>query len=202
MTRDQLLLIMPHAKGRIDRFLQPLLAAMAEFGIDTPRRQAAFVAQIAHESGQLRCVEENLNYGVNALMRTWPKRFPNAIVASEYANQPERIANLVYANRMGNGAPETGDGWRHRGAGLIQLTGRDNQQVCADYFGIPLYQIGAWLRTPEGACRSAAWFWKRNGLNTLADAGDFLGVTKRINGGTIGLEDRTAFFDKAQAVLA
>lgn len=202
MTPDDLLKIMSYAKPRVAAFFTPLVAAMDEFDINTPARQAAFLSQVGHESGQLASVEENLNYSVNALMRTWPNRFPNAVIAASYAKQPEKIANFVYANRMGNGGPETGDGWRYRGAGLIQLTGKDSQRECADYFGIGVDKIGDWLRTPEGACRSAAWFWKTHGLNELADAGDQVKVTRRINGGTNGLADRLALFEKAIEVLA
>lgn len=209
MTQDDLLAIMPYAKPRIAAFFTPIVDAMAEFEINTPARQAAFLAQLAHETGQLASVSENLNYSVNALMRTWPKRFPNEVAAAKVAKQPEAIANLVYANRMGNGGPETGDGWRHRGAGGFQLTGKENQQKCADYFGIAIDKIGDWLRSPEGACRSAGWFWRRANCNELADSGDFDAISDAINigrhteaeGDAIGYKERFSFFATANRVL-
>jgi putative chitinase len=202
ISREQLAKLAPHAGSRVDVFLDPLNAAMEEFGINTDARRSAFLAQVIHESDQLAAVSENLNYGANALMRTWPKRFPNSVMAAAYERQPEKIANFVYANRMGNGALETGDGFKFRGAGLLQLTGKDAHQACAEYFGISIDGIGEWLRSPEGACRSAAWFWQRNGLSTLADAGDIQSISKRINGGAIGIEQRLALFGLAKQVLA
>lgn len=210
ITKDQLLKIMPYAGPRAEVYLAHLNRAMIEFEINTPARQAAFLAQIAHESAQLACVEENLNYSAAGLMRTWPKRFPTLAIANQYAKNPEKLANYVYANRMGNGAPETGDGWRYRGAGLKQLTGKENHQRCASYFGIAVELMGGWLRTPEGACRSAAWFWKRADCNRLADLQDFDAISDVINigrdtkaeGDAIGYKERFSFYSAAKGVLA
>lgn len=201
MNKDQLLAIMPAAKSKAGTFCDPLNLAMGGFGITTPLRQAAFLAQIGHESGSLNFIQENLNYSSERLVVIFKKYFPTPALADIYARNPERIANRVYANRGGNGNEASGDGWRFRGAGLIQLTFKDNQSRCAEYFNIPLSEIGDWLRTVDGACRSAAWFWKINGLNELADKEDFLTITKRINGGINGLDDRSQFYARAKKVL-
>ena len=210
MTRDELLQIMPLAAANVDTFADPLNAAMAEFEIDTPARQAAFLAQVAHESRQLSALEENLNYRPQAILATFNTpthtRFTPAQAGqygrtADHAADQQMIANIAYANRGGNGDAHSGDGWKYRGAGLIQLTFRSNQEACADHFGVPRDQIGAWLRTPEGACRSAARFWRQNGLNELADAGEFERITIKINGGLIGQPDRVAFWDAARDVM-
>jgi putative chitinase len=226
VTLDQLRKIMPLAGARAELFCASLNAAMAEFGIGTPARQAVFLAQLAHETGQLASVSENLNYSADGLANTWPSRYakkdargaylvaagrtvPNELALNLH-RLPERIANNVYANRMGNGDEASGDGWRYRGSGGFQLTGKDNQRACAQHFGITLEQVGAWLRTPEGACRSAGWFWQRAGCNELADRGDFDAVSDKINigrlteaeGDAIGYKDRLAFFETAERALA
>lgn len=194
---------MPHAEPeRAAEFLPHLHNAMREFEIDeNVQRESAFLANVAHESNSLLAVSENLNYSAEGLRRTWPSRF-TAELAREYARQPERIANLVYANRMGNGDEASGDGWRYRGAGLIQVTGADNHHEVASSLVIPAGEVGDWMRTPEGASRSAGWFWRRNGLNELADIGDQRAICKRINGGLNGLKERTAYYERALAVLA
>lgn len=205
---DQLKEIMPGAKAA-PLFVAPLDAAMAEFGIVSESRIECFLAQIAHESGQLMAMQENLNYRAEGLMKTWPRRFPTLAIANQYAHQPEKIANKVYANRGGNGDEASGDGWRYRGAGLIGLTFHDNQEKCADHFGIDVRDVGDWLRTPEGACRSAAWFWSEHGCNELADARDFDGISDAINighkteqeGDAIGYSDRLAFLQIAKEVI-
>lgn len=219
ITLKQLLEIMPLAKGRADPFIGPLNSAMAEFGINTPERQAAFLAQIAHESEQLSCLSENLDYSAEGLATTWPHLFaakssngvplryrssgefaPN-IDARTLHRRPQAIANFVYANRLGNGAASTGDGWLYRGAGLIQLTGKDNQHACAERFGVDSAAVGDWLRTPVGACKSAAWFWQQHGCNELADAGDFDAITRKINGGQNGAINRQKYWARAKGVL-
>lgn len=209
ITLEQLLSVKEVAKLRAATFIAPLNAAMEEFEINTPARQAAFLAQILHESGDLSSVEENLNYKAETLMRVWPSRFPTLEAANQYARNPQKIANKVYANRMGNRDEASGDGWTHRGAGLIQLTGKDNQYACALHFDIELDKIGDWLRTEEGACRSAAWFWNRSGANKYADKLDFDGVSDVINigrktdkgGDAIGYAHREALYKTFKAVL-
>lgn len=180
MTPAQLIAIMPNARPVAGIFLPALVAAMAEFKIDTRQRQADFLATVGQETGQLSALEENLNYGAAGLAATWPHRF-TAALAEQYARQPQRIANLVYAGRGGNRDEASGDGWVFRGAGGIMLTFRDNHNACAQYFGIPLPKLAAWLRTPEGACRSAGWFWAINRINNWSDAGDFDGVCDVVN---------------------
>lgn len=185
-----------------DKYHAALDAAMEEFSINTPQRQAMFLAQVMHESGKLAFVTENLNYKAASLDAVFPKYFKNAgRDATEYERQPEKIANVVYASRMGNGDTASGDGYRFRGRGLIQLTGKDNYRACSEGLGQDLVDDPSYLETPEGACRSAAWFWDKNNLNESADAGDILTNTKRINGGTIGLDDRKHHYEAALALL-
>lgn len=181
-------------ESEADAFYDDLARAMEEFGIVTPRREAAFLATVIHESAGFKRLEENLNYSAEGLCKTWPARF-NESNAGAYHRQPQKIANKVYANRMGNGGESSGDGWRFRGAGLIQLTFRDNYQACANYFGMALSGVPGWLRTPEGACRSAGWFWDLNNINVYADDDDFDGVCDMVNRGhrTTAVGDAVGF---------
>jgi putative chitinase len=196
MTNEQL------AALNIDsKWLKPLEDTFAKYDINTPERQAAFIGQCAHESGNFKTLEENLNYKPEALMRVWPSRFPDLPTAMKYAHNPEMIANKVYGGRMGNGVEETGDGWKYHGRGLIQLTGKENYANCGSGIGVDLLSNPNLLNTPQYAALSAGWFWNKKGLNALADAGDFETMTKRINGGLIGLDDRKAKIAKALSVL-
>jgi len=202
----QLLLILPNARPVAGVFLPVLEAAMRDFAIDTPSRIAAFIAQVGHESAQLtRCVE-NLTYSAQRLAAVWPRRFRSAdgsptALAREVAYQPERIANLVYAGRNGNGEEASGDGWRFRGRGLLQVTGRSNYRSVGEGLEQPFVARPQLLAEPRWACRSAAWWWRRNGLNELADAARFEDITRRINGGVNGLEERAQLWRRAQEVL-
>ena len=189
-----------HALGIDAKWFDPLLETFARFDISTPYRQAAFVGQCQHESGNFKMLEENLNYKAESLIRTWPSRF-DAENAEEYAHNPEKIANKVYAGRMGNGNEESGDGWKYHGRGLIQLTGKDNYTLCGDALMLDLLRDPEILLTPQGACLSAGWFWKKHGLNECAEAKQYELMTKRINGGNLGLEDRIAKIDAAVNVL-
>lgn len=208
MTLEQLLKIMPNARAKAGIFLPALNAAMVEFGISTPARQAYWLATIGVESGSLQRVEENLDYRAERLLVVFGKYF-TAQQARAYAGKPAAIANRVYANRMGNGNEASGDGWLHRGAGFGQVTGADNQRAVAAHFGIAMDQIGDWLRTPAGACRSAGWFAQANGLNAWADKSDFDGYSDVWNrgkktqayGDAIGFPDRLAMCKVAQRVL-
>ena len=170
------------------------------FYINTPERVAGFLAQVGHESGGLRFTVENLNYRAEALTRVWPSRFPPG-VAESYAMQPERIANRAYADRMGNGDEASGDGWKYRGRGLIQLTGKDN------YAAFSLEANNEALTKPdlvgevELAALSAGWFWSSKGLNALADNKDIVGMTVRVNGGTNGLDDRQMRYSRLLSTL-
>jgi putative chitinase len=174
---------------------------LVQFGITTPQKQAEFLAQCAHESAGFRVFEENLNYSADGLARTWPKRFhapdgkPNEL-ALRIARQPQAIANNIYANRMGNGDEASGDGWKFRGRGAIQLTGRENYSLIAKDTGLDCVNNPDLLSTPEGAILSACWYWKKNGIGNSAN---FTEQTKRINGGLNGLADRQARLAGAMA---
>jgi len=200
ITLEQLYKILV-GNGCTEQWHQALTQLLPEYGIDTPQREAAFLAQCAHESGGFQAIKENLNYKASSLQKTFPKYFPTQELADEYAKQPEKIANRVYANRMGNGDESSGDGYRYCGRGLIQLTGKNNYQAFADSMEGNLEEVADYLATFEGAVQSACWFWETNDLNTLADAGDIKAMTKRINGGYIGLEDRIEKYEKIKEIL-
>jgi putative chitinase len=172
-----------------------------DYEINTPLRVAHFVAQCAHESGNFVFIKENLNYRAASLMTTFKKYFPTLELAQQYEKRPEKIANRVYASRMGNGDEASGDGWRYCGRGLIQLTGKDNYTFFAGSLGIPVEEAADYLSTFEGAAQSACWFWEQNNLNRFADANDVRGLTRAINGGYIGLEDRIKHTEHALHVL-
>ena len=201
LTFEILSTCIPEASpDNVSNFVDPLNHACIEFDISTAQRIAAFVAQCAHESGNLKFVKENLNYSAQGLCRTFGKYF-TPDTAQKYNRNPEAIANRVYANRMGNGPEESGDGWRFRGRGLIQLTGHDNYVKCGQGLDVDLTNTPDYLETPEGAARSAGWFWDSRDLNKLADIGDLKTMTKKINGGFIGLEDRITHYDHALHIL-
>ena len=172
-------------------------------GITTPLQVAHFLAQCSHESGGFTILKENLNYSQQGLRKVFPKYFPDDNIAFKYARQPAAIANRVYAGRMGNGAEGSGDGWKYSGKGAIQLTGKDNVTKCSQYiFGDNrLVDDPSYLATKEGAVRSACWFWKTNNCNQFADNDDVVGLTKKINGGKIGLDHRIELTHKAKSVL-
>jgi putative chitinase len=187
----------PHA----EQWYEALCQILPDYEIDTPQRMAAFLAQTAHESGGYRAIKENLNYRAASLMKVWPRHFPTMEIATAYAGKQEKIANRAYGNRMGNGPEESGDGWRYAGKGLIQLTGKDNYTRYAQSLEISVEEASEHLITFEGCVQSAAWFWEANNLNQWADKGDILTLTKRINGGTIGLDDRIKHYNHALHVL-
>lgn len=174
---------------------------LPDYEINTPERVAAFVAQCAHESGGFRFLKENLNYKSESLLKTFPKYFPTKELAAAYAKQPAKIANRVYANRMGNGNEASGDGFRYCGRGLIQLTGKDNYTWFAASLEIPVAEAAEYLETFEGAAQSACWFWETNNLNKEADSGDIKLMTRKINGGYIGLDDRIKHYNHALHVM-
>ena len=181
----------------LDYWFNALNEIMPEYDINTPERVAAFIAQCAHESGNFRFLQENLNYKAASLRKVFPKYFPDDAIAAAYANKPQMIANRIYANRMGNGDETSGDGWTYRGRGLIQLTGKNNYTFFSASIDTPLEEVAEYLETFEGAVQSACFFWDQNKLNQWADARDILTLTKRINGGTIGLEDRKKHYEHA-----
>jgi putative chitinase len=195
-TKQQLKEMIPK-NPYVDQWYEAISEILPEYEITTPQRVAAFLAQCAHESGNFVFLKENLNYKAASLRRVFPKYFPDDAIAARYAGKQEMIANRVYANRMGNGDEESGDGWRYCGRGLIQLTGKNNYTFFAGSLDIPVEEASEYLQTFEGAVQSACFFWEQNKLNQWADKGDILTLTKRINGGTIGLEDRIKHYEHA-----
>jgi putative chitinase len=188
----------------VDNWFDALHQILPDYQINTPQRVAAFVAQCAHESGGFKFLKENLNYRAASLRKVFPKYFPDDAIANDYASRPnkqEAIANRVYANRMGNGDEASGDGFRYLGRGLIQLTGKNNYTLFAASVGVSVEEAAEYLQTFEGAVQSACFFWEQNNLNQWADQGDILTLTKRINGGTIGLEDRIKHYKHALHVF-
>jgi putative chitinase len=200
LTKEQLKQLLPK-NPYIDNWYDALSQLLPDYEIDTPQRIAAFIAQCAHESGGFKFIKENLNYKAASLRKVFPKYFPTDELAAQYAQQPEKIANRVYGNRMGNGPEESGEGFKYCGRGLIQLTGKDNYTRYAESLEISVEEAQEHLTTFEGCVQSAAWFWEANNLNQWADKGDILTLTKRINGGTIGLEDRIKHYNHACHVL-
>lgn len=200
LTLQQLKQIIPSNKYTT-YWYEPLQQLLPEYQIDSSKRLAAFLAQCAHESASFTAIKENLNYKAATLQKLFKKYFPTEELAKEFAGKPEKIANKIYANRMGNGSEESGDGYRYCGRGLIQLTGKDNYTNFADSIETTPEEVSEYLETFEGAVQSACWFWESNNLNQWADRGDILTLTKRINGGTIGLEDRIAHYEHALHIL-
>lgn len=193
-----------------------LNAAMAHYKISTPRQQAMFLANLAHESGSMRYTSENLNYAAKDLRRVFPKYFPDDATAKAYERQPQKIANRVYANRMGNGNEASGDGWKRRGAGFFQTTGTINHTRAAKEFGKTIDEISDWLRTIPGACWSACFYWHDNALNKIADKPDmwrgdysekfkgldpFKYICVYINGGINGLVDRQEHYARISKII-
>jgi len=177
-----------------------LAAELPKYNITSVPRVAMFMAQCGHESGNFTALKENLNYQAHALTAIWPKRFPPDL-AAQVAHNQEAIANIAYCDRMGNGSRESGDGWKFHGRGLIQLTGRSLYEAFAKEIGRELDDVVAYCETPEGAVESACFFWEHHGLNAVSDAGDIVHATKVINGGTLGIDDRTARYHHALQVL-
>ena len=194
MTSEQLTSL-----GIDPKWTEALQAVFDKYDLSNSLRQASFIGQCQHESNNFKSLEENLHYSAAGLMRTWPSRFPSADVAQQYANNPEKIANKVYAGRMGN--TEEGDGWKYHGRGVIQLTGRENYERCGTAISADLINQPQLLVEPDYAVLSAGWFWNRAGLNALADSKDYDTMTKRINGGLNGQDDRKAKIAKAISVL-
>lgn len=201
--------VMPNCKDPAG-WAPHLHSAMARFGISGDKDVvAAFLAQIAVESAELNRLDENLNYSAERLMAVWPKRFPTLAVANQYARKPHALADFVYANRLGNGSVESGDGYRYRGRGLKQITGKDNYRRCGIALGVDLLANPDYLLTKKGAADSAAWFWSQDKrLSQLAvdlpdddDEEDFKTITKIINGGTTGLEQRRVYWRRARQAL-
>ena len=188
------------ALGIEGKWFEPLQETFEKYQINTPKRQACFIGQCMHESGGFKFLKENLNYSAKALMNTWPSRFPDIDTAEKFERQPEKIANKVYSGRMGN--TEDGDGAKYIGRGLIQLTGKDNYKAFGEAIGEDLVANPQLVEEPRYAALSAGWFWNRKQLNLLADSMDIDTMTKRINGGNIGIQDRIAKINTALDILA
>lgn len=202
-TLDQLQDYCSNAKSEIlEALVENQETLIDDYEINTPLKMAHFLAQTSHESGGFRVMTENLNYSAGGLNKVFPKYFINAgRNANQYARNPEAIANIVYASRMGNGSTSSGDGWKYRGRGLIQLTGKFNYQKYAEDNDMSLQEAVDYLSTTDGAVDSAGWFWWKNGCNSLAAKNDIVAVTKRINGGTHGLDDRRKRFNLFKEML-
>jgi putative chitinase len=201
-TEDAVRQLIPKVKN-FDEWYSNLLNTLPEYDIDTPHRVAAFMAQCGHESGGFTVMQENLNYSAKGLVGTFKKYFPTEAHAKPYERKPEMIANRVYANRMGNGDEASGEGWYFRGRGIVQITGKNNYTKCSQ----SLFESNVLVENPdlllesEYAIHSACWFWSAARLNELADIGDMKTMTKRINGGFIGLEDRINHYNHAIEIL-
>jgi len=203
LSKQQLKELLPK-NPYIDNWHQAMAQLLPDYDINTSNRIAAFVAQCAHESGGFMVLKENLNYKAASLRKLFGKYFPTDELAQQYASKPnkqEAIANRIYASRMGNGDEASGDGYKYCGRGLIQLTGKSNYTAFADSLEIDPEEASQYLATFEGAAQSACWFWETNNLNQWADKGDIVTLTKRINGGTIGLDDRIKHYEHALHVL-
>lgn len=198
MTPTQLRHIMPKAPMA---WLDALCVTAPRWDINTPLREAHFVAQLAHECAQFTRLEENLNYGAARILTVWPSRFPLPGDATPYAHNPEKLANRVYSNRLGNGVEASGDGWRYRGRGPIQITGRANYQSAGDGIGLDLVETPEAVLRPLVGCDVAGWFWLSRKLNSLADVDNIRHITMRVNGGSNGLEDRRGWLNRAKTIL-
>lgn len=202
ITAEKLDEILPNVYGTttLQKFI-PMLNKVFVDNAFTREEAAAFIAQIGHESGEFQHIVENLNYSAQGLRTTFPKYYGSVKAAQPHARQPAKIANYVYQNRMGNGPEASGDGWKFRGRGLIQITGRNNYTALAKAIGKSLDETIKYLETPDGAVVSAAWFWKVNGLRALSNPSEFTALTKRINGGINGLEHRKLLYERALKLL-
>ena len=187
--------------GISPEWVDPLNDAFNRFGLDKTQEQACFLGQFSHESNHFKVLSENLNYRAETLMQLWPKRFPSAEIAASYARQPEKIANYIYANRMGNRDEKSGDGWRYRGSGICQLTGHDNFYHAGKAIGVDLVVNPDLARTVKYAAPIAGWFWQAHNCDKYANAEDYNGLTKVINGGLFGAEQRVTFMHQAERVL-
>lgn len=199
MTPEKLAAVLDIPLARAEKWALPLSNSMAWFGIDALAHQAAFLANVAHETGMLTRTTENLNYSAKRLMEVWPGRFKTLESTKPYAGKPEALANFVYGGRLGNTQP--GDGWKFRGRGLIQLTGRANYTEATEELGVDLLTDPDIVAAPSMAACTAGWFWSKRGISAKVDAKDYEGVCKAVNGGLNGLKERNALCRKAEGVL-
>jgi putative chitinase len=201
ITMEQFMVCCPSCRNAGDT-----VAAVNKFcdlyEINNPDRLAGFLAQCGHESSDFNALHENLNYSADGLQKVFPRYFPTPELAQTYARQPEKIANRVYADRMGNGPEQSGDGYKYRGRGAIQTTGFDNYHALSVSMGKGVDDTVTYCESIDGAIESACWFWKNHGLNQLADQKDNLAMTRKINGGTTGLDDRQMRLERAFTAFA
>jgi putative chitinase len=200
-TQEKLAKCLSRNKNTAELF-EVFSEVLPRYEITTIERVAAFLAQCGHESADFTVLKENLNYSAEGLSKVFPKRFPTVAAAQPYNRNPEKIANKIYSDRMGNGPEASGEGFKFRGRGAIQLTGKENYTKFANSINQSLDEAVAYTETLAGAIESACWFWSTNKLNALADATDIVALTKRINGGTIGLEDRKHHFENNLITLS
>jgi putative chitinase len=200
-TTEKLATCLPRNKN-IDALFEAFSDVFPKYDITTVERVAGFLAQCGHESADFTVLKENLNYSADGLHKVFPKRFPTLESAQPYNRNPEKIANKIYSDRMGNGPEASGEGYKFRGRGAIQLTGKDNYSKFAASIGKSLDEAVAYTETLEGAIESACWFWKTHNLNTYADNSDVVGMTKVINGGTLGLDERKHHFENNLIALS
>ncbi|MCK9369295.1 glycoside hydrolase family 19 protein [Candidatus Dojkabacteria bacterium] len=200
ITLEQLQRVLPNNKS-IEEWYQAIADNLPEFSIDTSERIAAFLAQCSHESTEFTRLTENLNYKWESLRKVFPKYFLTDDIAKKYAHNQEAIASRVYGNRMGNGSEGSNDGWKYKGRGVIQITGKNNYQELADYLEMDLDDVSSYLETFDGAIISACWYWEKNNLNRFSDRGDMRGLTKAINGGYIGLDDRIEKYERILGII-
>ena len=200
-TKEKLAKCLSRNKNTAELF-EVFSEVLPRYEITTIERVAAFLAQCGHESADFTVLKENLNYSAEGLSKVFPKRFPTVAVAQPYNRNPEKIANKIYSDRMGNGPEASGEGYKFRGRGAIQLTGKENYSKFANSVGKSLDEAVAYTETLAGAIESACWFWTTNKLNAIADNNDIVTLTKRINGGTIGLEDRKHHFENNLVTLS
>lgn len=197
LTSSQLNSIAPNLSMSVEKVNE----LFSQYGITSANRIAGFFAQCGHESGDFRYMNENLNYSACSLLKVFPKYFKDVELAQQYERNPEMIASRVYANRMGNSSEDTKDGWTYRGRGFIQLTGKDNYQGFANLRQCTLPEVVSYIETIDGAFESALYFWQKAGLNSYCDKDDIVGMSRRVNGGTNGLEDRKSRYSKYKSIL-
>jgi putative chitinase len=201
LTKEKVIHIL-HGNADAAAWADAALEILPKYEINTPNRIAGFFAQCGHESMNFTALSENLNYRAETLEKLFSKYFSKAgRNAADYAKQPEKIANVIYANRMGNGDTASGDGFKFRGRGVIQLTGRDNYSAFALSIKMTLPDVIDYVQTKKGALESACWYWNSRKINLACDENDIVKMTKLVNGGTIGLEDRRKHYEQALAVL-
>jgi putative chitinase len=202
LTTDKLLQIMPKCPtDQADSYVANMNSCFAAAQINTKLRVAAFLSQAAVETNELQSFVENLNYSAQLLMKIWPHRFPTLDIANQYAHHPQKIANSVYSNRLGNGSPESNEGWAYRGRGILQITGKDNYADASQVSGIDLVADPDKAADPQYMFAIAVDYWTKNQINALADQDDIKAVSEAVNGGDTGLADRMRYYNLAKSVL-